>query len=99
MVVAQERSMGASQDLKITGEPNLGEEHFSAVALRAGRFLFFLGLVQLLTHSFELRREQRGRMRARLSIRNWSFRAVWPGMVMMFISILLLGGLHFFGGP
>jgi hypothetical protein len=71
----------------------MDEVHFYNAVMGAGSALFIAGTIQLFWWSIEIQRAKRGQIRVGLSFRNWSPRAVWPGVVM--IGAVLLEGPHF----
>ena len=73
----------------------MGEEHLSNAVTGMGSVLFVVGTIQLFSRSVEIQRAKRGQVRVGLTFRNWSPRSVWPGVVMIVVGILLLGGPHF----
>lgn len=67
--------------------------HFSNVAIGAGCLSIIAGILQLFCQTLEVRAAKRGRIRARLNHKKWSFRSAAPGVIMIAIGALLLGGL------
>jgi hypothetical protein len=74
-------------------EQEMGGEHLSKAGV--GSVLFIAGTIQLFCRSIVLQRTKRGRIRVGLSFRNWSPRAVWPGVVIIVFGSVLLEGPHF----
>jgi hypothetical protein len=79
----------------VSGEQEMGEEHLSNAVMGVGSVLFIAGAIQLFFRSIEIQRAKRGQMRVGLTFRNWSLRSIWPGVVMIVVGALVLGGLHF----
>jgi hypothetical protein len=67
--------------------------HFSNVAVGAGFLSITAGILQLFCQTLEVRPAKRGRIRARLNPKKWSFRSAAPGVIMIAIGALLLGGV------
>jgi hypothetical protein len=71
----------------------MGGEHLSKAGVAS--ILFIFGTIQLFCRSVAIQRTKRGQIRVGLSFRNWSPRAVWPGVVMIVFGAVLLEGSHF----
>lgn len=73
----------------------MDEVHLSNVVIAAGCLFVVAGVVHLFCQALEVRPAKRGRISARLNVRNWSCRSVSPGIVMIGLGAALLGGGHF----
>ena len=71
------------------------EVHLSTLVIGAGGVLVIAGMIQLFCQALEVRPAKRRRIRAELSLQNWSFRSISPGVIMIGLGALLLGGGHF----
>ncbi|HKD24664.1 MAG TPA: hypothetical protein VKC66_01930 [Xanthobacteraceae bacterium] len=65
---------------------------FSNLVIGSGCLSIMAGILQLFCHTLEVRPAKRGRIRATLNLRKWSFRATALGVIMIAIGALLLGG-------
>src|SRR6266481_4726045 len=75
------------------------EVHLSNLVFGAGGVSVKAGMIQLFCQALEVRPAKRGRIRAELSLKNWSFRSISPGFMMIGLGTLLLGGGTLFDAP
>ena len=75
------------------------EVHLSNLVFGAGGVSVIAGMIQLFCQALEVRPAKRGRIRAELSLKNWSFRSISPGFMMIGLGALLLGGGTLFDAP
>jgi hypothetical protein len=71
------------------------EVYLSNLVIGAGGVFIVGGMIQLFCQALEVRPAKRQRMRAELSFKNWSFRSISPGAMMIGLGALLVGGGHF----
>lgn len=64
----------------------------SNVVVGAGCLSILAGILLLFFQALEVRSAKRGRIRAGLNLGKWSFRSTAPGVMMIAIGALLLGG-------
>jgi hypothetical protein len=65
----------------------------SNLVIGAGCLSILAGILLLFCQALEVRSAKRGRIRAGLNLRKWSFRSTAPGVLMIAIGTLLPGGL------
>ena len=75
------------------------EFYLSNLATATGCLAVLAGMLQLFCRALEVRPAKRGRIHAELNLRRWSFRSISPGLVMIAIGALLLGGTPFVIAP
>jgi hypothetical protein len=73
----------------------MDEVHLSNLVIAAGCLLVVAGVLHLFCQALEVRQAKQGRISARLNVRNWSRRSIYPGVTMIALGALLLGGGHF----
>jgi hypothetical protein len=71
------------------------ELHLSNLVIGAGCLLIVGGMLQIFCQALEVRSAKRGKIRAELNVRNCSFQSISPGVMMIGLGTLLLGGGHF----
>ena len=64
--------------------------HLSNLVVGAGCFAILGGILQLFCQTLDVRPAKRGRIRAGLNLRKWSFRSIAPGVIMIAVGALLL---------
>lgn len=71
------------------------EVHLSNLVIAAGCLLVVAGVLYLFCQALEVRQAKQGQISARLNVRKWSYRSIFPGMIMIGLGAVLLGGGHF----
>jgi hypothetical protein len=66
-------------------------EHLSNLVIGAGSVFVIAGVIQVFCQSLEVRPVKRGRP-AGISLKRWSFQSISPGLIMIAVGALLLGG-------
>ena len=66
-------------------------DHLSNLIIGAGSVFVLAGVGQVFCQSFEVRPVKRGRP-AGISLKRWSFPSISPGVIMIAVGALLLGG-------
>jgi uncharacterized membrane protein len=69
--------------------------HLSNLLIGSGFLSVLAGVLQLLCQALHVRRTKRGRVRAELNLRKWSFQSISVAVMMVVIGMLLFGGGHF----
>lgn len=75
------------------------EIHLSNLVIGSGFLSVLAGVLQLLCQALDVQRKKRGRIRAELNLRKWSFRSLSVGVMLMVAGMLLLGGGHLVDAP
>jgi hypothetical protein len=66
-------------------------EHLSNLIIGAGSVFVMAGVIQVSCQAFEARPAKRGRP-AGIRLKKWSFQSMSPGVLMIAVGALLLGG-------
>ena len=66
-------------------------EHPSNLTIGAGSVFVIAGVIQVFCQAIEVRPAKRGRPTA-IRLKRWSFQSVSPGVLMIAVGALLLGG-------
>jgi len=77
----------------------MNEVHLSNTVIGTGGVLVLAGAIQLFCQALEVRPAKRGRIRARLSLKNWSPWSISLDVIIIAIGALLLGAGHFVDPP
>jgi hypothetical protein len=66
-------------------------EHLSNLVIGAGSVFIIAGVIQVSCQAFEVRPAKRGRS-TEIRLERWSFQSTAPGVIMIAVGALLLGG-------
>jgi hypothetical protein len=66
-------------------------EHLSNPIIGAGSVFVIAGVIQVFCQAFEVRPARRGRPTG-VRLKRWSFQSMSPGVIMIAVGALLLGG-------
>ncbi len=66
-------------------------EHLSNLIIGAGSVFVIAGVIQVFCQAIEVRPAKRGRPTG-IRLKRWSFQSVSPGVLMIAVGALLLGG-------
>lgn len=67
------------------------QEHLSNLVIGAGSVFVIAGVIQVFCQAFEVRPAKRGRPTG-IRLKRWSFQSMSPGVIMIAVGALLLGG-------
>jgi hypothetical protein len=66
--------------------------HLSNLIMGTGFVFITAGLLLLFHHTFSIRRGKRGRIHAVFNLERWSFRSIFPAVVMITLGALFMAG-------
>jgi len=66
-------------------------EHLSNLVIGAGSVFVIAGVIQVFCQALEVRPARRGRPTG-VRLKRWSFQSMSPGVIMIAVGALLLGG-------